>query len=100
MGTPRRAAFARPRAARRTPRNGRAVRRPRRAHMAFESIEHPQRRAFLSAYAACGNITRAAKAAGVSREAHYDWRAANAEYREAFEAAKLMAGERLEDDAH
>lgn len=45
------------------------------------------RTAFLAAYRRLGTIEGAAKAVGVSREVHYDWKRKDAAYREAFEAA-------------
>jgi phage terminase small subunit len=57
----------------------------------FDHITHPQKRAFLVAYAECGRVTEAAAAAGVSRESHYDWKAGDPEYRKAFELAVAEA---------
>jgi hypothetical protein len=65
----------------------------------FDSITHPQQRAFLAAYASCGSVKRAAKAAGVSREAHYDWKRRHPEYAEALELATEMGADALEDEA-
>lgn len=65
----------------------------------FDSISHPQKRAFLAAYARLGNVTRAARIARISRELHYDWKAQDKDYAAAFEQAKILAGEALEDDA-
>lgn len=63
-----------------------------------ENITHPQKRAFLAAYAEIGNVTRAAALAGISREAHYDWKAEDEDYARAFERAKLLAGDALVDE--
>jgi hypothetical protein len=52
---------------------------------------------FLEAYAGCGSVTAAAKAAGISREAHYKRLEKDAEYRKAFEAMADRAGQHLED---
>jgi hypothetical protein len=68
--------------------------------MAFESITHAKQRAFLSAYAELGNVKRAAKAAAISRESHYDWLAQSPEYAASFALAKAVAGAVLEDEAH
>ncbi|NPV89298.1 MAG: hypothetical protein HPY50_00800 [Firmicutes bacterium] len=41
--------------------------------------------AFLTAYIRSGNVARAARLAGVSRTAHYNWLKKDRRYREAFE---------------
>jgi hypothetical protein len=62
--------------------------------------ERPTRTAaFLKAYRICANVTQAAKAAGITREAHYKRLEADAKYRAAFERARIDAGQRLEDEA-
>lgn len=55
---------------------------------------------FLKAYAATGEITRAAKAADVSKSAHYDWMRRDRNYRRAFELAKEEAFSIMEDECH
>jgi hypothetical protein len=65
----------------------------------YETISHPHKRAFLAAFAELGNVKRAATVAGISREAHYDWRRNDAEYAAAFEDATARAGDALEDEA-
>ena len=65
----------------------------------FESITHPQKRAFLAAYSECGMVSRAAAIAGISRESHYDWRANDPDYADAFELARERAGDAAEDEA-
>lgn len=55
--------------------------------------------AFLVAYAECGTIRHAAKAAGIGRRTHYEWIDADPEYAEAFEDATQEAGESLEAEA-
>jgi hypothetical protein len=62
-------------------------------------IAHPQQRAFLAAFAECGNVKRAAALAGISREAHYDWRAHDEPYAAAFEQATVIACDALEGEA-
>ena len=59
----------------------------------------PKKRAFLAAYSETGNIRQAAKVAGIHRDTHYDWLNKDEEYRAAFEAAKLEASDRLEEEA-
>lgn len=58
----------------------------------------PKKRAFLAAYAECGNVTRAAEIAGVSRRSHVDWMK-DESYAEAFRAAEEHAADRLEQEA-
>jgi hypothetical protein len=65
----------------------------------FDTISHPKQRAFLTAYAACGIVEAAAKIAGISRESHYDWKAENAVYAAAFERARQLAADALEDES-
>ncbi len=65
----------------------------------FDTITHSKQRAFLSAYAKCGQVTRAARAVKISRETHYDWMAEDAEYRAAFEKARELHAGALEDEA-
>jgi hypothetical protein len=61
-------------------------------------VTHPKKRAFLAAYSECANVTRAAQIAGVSRDQHYDWKAKDAAYAEAFALAGARAGDALEDE--
>jgi len=67
--------------------------------MAFEQIANPRQRAFLAAYSESGIIKLAAQAAGVDRSSHYDWKAQDAEYAEAFDLARQFAADALEDTA-
>lgn len=63
------------------------------------SIEHPKKRAFLSAFAQTGCVSRAADLAGCSRNSHYNWLKTDAEYAVAFEDAEMMVGDLLESEA-
>ena len=54
--------------------------------------------AFLAAYAGCGIVGPAARAARVARRSHYDWMA-DPEYQAAFKSAKEEAVEALEMEA-
>lgn len=65
----------------------------------FDTITHPKQRAFLAAYAVCGIVEDAAKIAEISRELHYDWKREQPEYRAAFEHARELAADALEDEA-
>lgn len=57
-----------------------------------------KRQAFLAAYAQLGNITSAAKAAGIDRTSHYLWLADKA-YKKAFTDSDEQATERMEQEA-
>ncbi|MBV9849830.1 MAG: hypothetical protein JO250_09180 [Armatimonadetes bacterium] len=65
----------------------------------FDKIIHPNARAFLAAFAKTGNVTVAARVARVKRQNHYNWLESVDGYREAFEAAREMAGDLLEEAA-
>lgn len=60
---------------------------------------HPKKRAFLEAYAKCGNVSRAAREAGVRRPTVYDWVETDAAFAEAMEQAGEEAVEALEEEA-
>jgi hypothetical protein len=55
--------------------------------------------AFLKAFIACGDLTRAAAAIGMDRSNHYDWLEKDPAYVKAFARAEIQAGQTLEDDA-
>ncbi len=61
-------------------------------------IRRPKQRAFLAAYAECGNISEAARIAGVNRLSHYEWMH-DERYAEVFEQATEIAGDHLESVA-
>jgi hypothetical protein len=52
---------------------------------------------FLDAYAGCGSVTAAAKAAGINKALHYGRLHYDAEYRKAFEALQDRVGQEIED---
>ena len=58
-----------------------------------------KKRAFLAAYAQCGNVTQAAKVAGISRETHYEWLDKDPGYAAAFKQADEQATDALELEA-
>ena len=66
----------------------------------FANICHPKRRAFLTAYSQWGNVSWAARHAGISREIHRLWKKKDREYAEAFALAKEIACSKLEDEAY
>jgi transposase-like protein len=59
-----------------------------------------KQRLFLDAYAQNGNITEAARIAGIHRQRVYDWQEKDAEFGLAFNIAQSMAGDALEAEAH
>jgi hypothetical protein len=61
-------------------------------------IDSIKKRAFLAAYAELGNITKAAIAAEVSRQIHYDW-LLDPVYAEVFAEAEGAAADLLEAEA-
>lgn len=65
----------------------------------FQHIRHLKKRAFLSAYSECGNVVRAAEAAGVHRSSHHHWAKADEAYAQAFAEAERQAGVLLEAEA-
>jgi hypothetical protein len=65
----------------------------------FHHIRHLKKRAFLVAYSECGNIVRAAAAAGVHRSSHFHWVKGDEAYADAFREAERMAGFLLEAEA-
>jgi len=56
------------------------------------------RKRFLEIYAECGNITMAAREAGVCRDTHYQW-LLDPEYAAAFEEAEQIASDLLLEEA-
>ena len=65
----------------------------------FDAVKHPQKRAFLEAYSLTGSVKFASHAAKVKRANHYDWKANDAAYAEAFALAETMAADALVDEA-
>jgi hypothetical protein len=65
----------------------------------FHHIRQLKRRAFLVAYSECGNVVRAAEAAGVHRSSHFHWVKSDEAYANAFREAESMAGSLLEAEA-
>jgi len=65
-----------------------------------------KKRKFLAAYAATGNMSLAARSAGIAKSTHWDWLRAEAarpsgerEYTDAFHATQDEAAQTLEDEA-
>ena len=65
----------------------------------LDKLTNPKQRAFLAAYMRVANVSRAAELAEIDRTSHYVWKQEDEEYRAAFEAAKELACEALEDEA-
>jgi hypothetical protein len=53
----------------------------------------------LAAFSGCGNISGAAKIAGIDRKNHYDWMQNDPDYPAMFQAADQTAAEALEAEA-
>jgi hypothetical protein len=68
--------------------------------LAFKSFRHPQKRAFLRAFAETGRTTTAAEIAKVHRDSHYYWLRSDENYAAAFEQARQMAGDKAEDEIY
>jgi hypothetical protein len=65
----------------------------------FSAIAHPQKRAFLLAYAECLNSGQASKHAGCHPRVNYYWRKTDPAFAEAFEEARQMGIVALEEEA-
>ena len=59
----------------------------------------PKKRAFLAAYEKTCNISEAAKASKLTRQAHYKWLREDEDYARIFEESKEIAAQVLEDTA-
>ena len=68
--------------------------------LAFAKFRHPQKRAFLRAFAETGRTTTAAEIAKVHRDSHYYWMRSDENYAAAFEQARQMAGDKAEDEVY
>jgi len=81
------------------PLDDRTVPTPAELARPFHAIPHAKKRAFLAAYAHCGQIGHAATLAGCDRGSHYDWKRTDPAYAAAFQVAQAMAVEAYEDEA-
>ena len=66
---------------------------------AFDDVTHPKQRAFLSAFAKTGVVSRACEIARVGRTNHYRWRSEDPAYQVAFKRAVAMVADLFEDEA-
>ncbi len=58
-----------------------------------------KQRAFLAAFREVGMVRLACTTSKVGRSSHYRWLEGDAEYRKAFDMAKMNAADKLEDEA-
>lgn len=58
-----------------------------------------KKKAFLAAFAFCGNVTHACLNSKVGRRTHYEWLEKDAKYAAAFESAQDEAADNLEEEA-
>jgi hypothetical protein len=65
----------------------------------FPTIHHAKKRALLTAYAAMGRLVQACQAVHMGHSLHYYWQRTDPDYAAAFDEAKRLAGERLEEEA-
>ena len=65
----------------------------------YKKIRSPKKRAFLTALAHTGNVTKAADIADIARSAHYQWLEADPVYAAAYKDAMEQAAQRLEAEA-
>ena len=63
----------------------------------FQKVTNPKKRAWLVAYAQVGTITGAKKLTGMDWRNHYHWLGKDPEYKTAFEIARQIAGDMIED---
>src|SRR5215475_8918063 len=68
------------------------------AILLFNEIQHPKKVAFLTAFAACGQLGASAKCASIDRTMVWHWRQDDPVFAEAFERAKHMAAYTLRDE--
>jgi len=63
----------------------------------FHRITNPKKRRWLVAYARCGTISGSTKITGMDWRNHYHWLHKDEDYKKAFEQAKQIAGDFIED---
>lgn len=67
--------------------------------MAANTFRHQKKRAFLAAFAECGNVSEAAESAHIHRTTHYEWLQSDPAYVQAFASAVEQAADALEKEA-
>ena len=65
----------------------------------FAGIQHPKKRAFLSAYSRVGTVASGCRAAGIDRATQWHWRKNDPQFVAMMELAYEMAGDYLEEEA-
>lgn len=65
----------------------------------YRFIRSKEKNRFLNYLAETGTISRAAQKAGISRQTHYYWLKEDTDYAIAYEQAKRMAADLLEEEA-
>lgn len=65
----------------------------------FQQIRHPQKRAFLIAYSELSSTERSVAVAKIHRALPYHWRRTDPLFAQAWEEAKAMVAEALEEEA-
>jgi hypothetical protein len=69
------------------------------AHHLFRSITHPKKRVFLITLAVQGgNASKAAEVIGIDRSSVWIWKTRDPQFAEAYEQAKLLANDVIEDE--
>lgn len=66
----------------------------------YSFINSKQKNKFLNTYIQEGTVGTAAEKCGITRQTHYNWMKDDLAYKKAFERAKEMAGDLLEEEAH
>ena len=79
--------------------NGKNRRKKRASEKNPQTRTVDKRPAFLAAYRVCASVKAAARAARISRQAHYNWLREDADYHVKFREAAIEAAGALEDEA-
>lgn len=69
------------------------------AKKSYIFLHDKKKNKFLNLYVSFGTIGKAAEKAGIARQTHYDWLNSDDSYKVAFEKAREMTGDILEDEA-
>lgn len=69
------------------------------AAKSYTFVKDKQKNKFLNIFVSLGTVSRAAEKMKLSRQTHYDWLWSDDDYAAAFERAKEIAGDMLEDEA-
>lgn len=77
----------------------RVVREVREVAKAKANTPALRKKAMLTTFAECGNVTQACKIANIGRTTHYEWMRDDPDYVKAFNDALEQAADRLEQEA-